>query len=131
MGDAMQGLHGAVASMADLDCSGWTGVARSELLVDLLAVRERLDAVILTVTGEWDRDRSWELDGARSPVAWLAHRTPMTRQDASSLVRTARHVDTFEATAKALDAGDITAAHATVAAQAAKHRGSSTASTRT
>jgi hypothetical protein len=37
-------------------------------------------------------------------------------------VRTARHVRTFDQTAKALDVGDITATHATVAARAAKHR---------
>ena len=121
--DALDGLREAVVSVAAVDRSGWTGVARSEALVEVLAARERLDAVILAMTGEWDRDRSWELDGARSPVAWLAHRAPVTRQEASSLVRTGRHVAKYEATAKALDAGDVTSAHATIAAQAAKHRG--------
>ncbi len=38
------------------------------------------------------------------------------------MVRTARHVAAFDQTAKALDVGDITAAHVTIAAQAAKHR---------
>jgi hypothetical protein len=52
----------------------------------------------------------------------LAHRVPISRQDASTLLRTARHVACHEQTAKALDAGDITAAHAEMAAQAAKHR---------
>ena len=122
MVDAMTDLREAVATVAGTNRAGWTGVARSGELVELFAARERLDAVILAVTGEWDRDRSWELDGARSPVAWLAHRAPVTRQEASSLVRTARHVAAFDQTAKALDAGDITAAHATIAAQAAKHR---------
>ena len=123
MADPLEVMGGAVARLAGEERTGWTGVARSELLVGLLAARERLDALIVTVTGGWDRDKSWELDGARSPVAWLAHRAPLTRQDASTLVRTARFVQTFDQTAKALDAGDITAAHATVAAQAAKHRG--------
>ena len=123
MTDSMIGLREAVASVARSDRSGWSGVARSEVLVELFAVRERVDAVILAVAGEWDRDRSWELDGARSPVAWLAHRVAVTRQEASSVVRTARHVAKHEATAKALDAGDISAAHADIAAQAAKHRG--------
>jgi len=122
MGDRLEDLTAAVAELAGEDRTAWTGVARSELLVGLLGARERLDAVILTVTGEWDGDRSWELDGARSPVAWLAPRAPLTRQDASSLVRTARFVQTFEQTAKALDAGDITTGHVTIAAQAAKHR---------
>jgi hypothetical protein len=115
-------LATTVAVLAGEDRSGWTGVARSEVLVRLLGARERLDALIVAVTGEWDRDRSWELDGARSPVAWLAHRAPLTRQDASSLVRTARHVQTFEQTAKALDTRDITTGDAQISAQAAKHR---------
>ena len=121
--DPLDLLAHAVGMLAAEGRSAATGVARSQLLVGLLDARERLDAVILAVAGEWDRDKSWELDGARSPVAWLAHRAPVTRQDASSLVRTARFVRTFDQTAKALDAGDITAGHATVAAQAAKHRG--------
>jgi hypothetical protein len=120
--DTTSCLRHAVAGIAGLDRSGWTGVARSDELVEVLEVRERLDAVILGLTGAWDRDKSWELDGARSAVSWLAHRAPLTRQDASALVRTARHVERFETTAKALDAGDITASHATSAAQAAKHR---------
>ncbi len=91
-------------------------------LVELLAVRERLDAVILTVAGAWDREQAWALDGAVSPVAWLAHRCPLTRQDASVLIRTARHVTKHEKTAKALDAGDIAAIHAQIAARAVKHR---------
>ncbi len=120
--DPIPAVRAAVEVAAGVDRSAWTGVARSDALVELLAARERLDAVIVAVAGEWERDRSWELDGARSPVAWLAHRAPVTRQEASGLVRTARHVARFETTAKALDAGDITAAHVTVAAQAAKHR---------
>jgi hypothetical protein len=115
-------LAAGVAAVAGQDRSGWTGVARSELLIELGAIRERLDAVMVEVTGEWDVDRSWELDGARSPVAWLANRMPVTRQDASTLVRTSRHVRAHDKTAKALAVGDITAAHATIAARAAKHR---------
>jgi hypothetical protein len=123
MTDQLTPLWDAVASVAGSDRSGLTAGARSDGLVGLLRVRERLDAAIFAFAGEWERDRSWELDGARSPVAWLAHRAPVTRQEASGLVRTARHVTQHEATAKALDAGDITASHASIAAQAAKHRG--------
>src|SRR4051794_1441836 len=119
--DPTSRLRAAVAAVADLDRAAWTGVARSAELVELLGARERLDAVILAATGGGDRDRSWELDGARSPVAWLAHHAPVTRQEASGLVRTARHVARFDHTAKALDVGDITASHTTIAAQAAKH----------
>ncbi|MFA5885771.1 MAG: DUF222 domain-containing protein, partial [Acidimicrobiia bacterium] len=120
--DPFSGVRSAVAAAAGVDRSGWSGAARSEVVLELLGARERLDAVILAVTGEWDADQAWALDGALSPVAWLAHRCPVTRQDASTLVRTARHVAAHEKTAKALDAGDISAAHVEIAAQAAKHR---------
>lgn len=123
-GDSVAGpLHDALETVAARDRSRWTGAQRFAAVADLLAARERLDAVILAVAAEWDRNRSWELDGARSPVAWLAHHAPITRQEASSLVRTTRHVCAHPATAKALDAGDICAAHVTVAAHAAAHRG--------
>ena len=116
------GVREAVDAAAAVDRSGWSGAARSDDLVDLLAARERLDAVILAVVGAWDGEQAWALDGALSPVAWLAHRCAVTRQDASKLVRTARHVAKHDKTAKALDGGDITAAHVEIAAQAAKHR---------
>jgi len=105
-----------------MDRSGWSGEARSEVVLELLAAQERLSALAMAVVGEWDAEQAWALDGALSPVAWLAHRAPLTRQDASTLVRTARHVHAHEKTAEALNAGDITAAHVEIAAQAAKHR---------
>jgi len=43
-----------------------------------LGARERLDAVILAVAGAWDTEQAWALDGALSPVAWRAHRCPLT-----------------------------------------------------
>jgi hypothetical protein len=120
--DETQSLLMAVEALARVDRSGWAGPTRSAELVGLVAARERLDALILAVAGEWDAEQAWAADGALSPVAWLAHRCPVTRQDASVLVRTARHVTAHDKTAKALDAGDITATHVQIAAQAAKHR---------
>jgi hypothetical protein len=116
------GILDAVEDAAGVDRSGWSGVARSAKLVELLEARKRLDALIVTVTGEWDRHKSWALDGAISPVSWLAHRVPITRQDASVLVRTARHVAKHDKTAKALDAGDVSVAHAQIIARAVRHR---------
>lgn len=115
-------LRHDVAALAAIARSGWSPSARSAEVVDLLAARERLDALLLEVVGEWDRDQAWAVDGSLSPVAWLAHRAALTRQDASVLVRTARHVARHEQTAKALGAGDVTAAHVTIAARAVKHR---------
>lgn len=121
MSSALQ-VRAAVEAAAAEDRSGWSGAARSAEVVELLAAQERLQALVTAVVGEWDRDQAWALDGAASPVAWLAHRCPLTRQDAATLVRSARHVARHDATAKALDAGDISAAHVQVAARAVKHR---------
>jgi len=78
--------------------------------------------LIVQETREWNRDECWAADDALSPVSWLLHRVPLTRQDAMVLVRTARHVAQHDATAKALDAGDISFAHATIIARAVRHR---------
>jgi len=120
--NAVEGLQSAVAAIAATDRGGWNSSARSEELVELLGVRERLDAEVLRLTGEWEAAKDWAADGARSPVAWLAHRAPLTRQDAATLVRTARHVHDHRATAQALATGEITATHAELAARAARRR---------
>jgi hypothetical protein len=111
-----------VEEWAAVDRSGWSAAARSAELVELLEVQERLAALIQQATGEWDRDQCWAADDALSPVSWLLHRVPMTNTDATILVRTARHVAQHEATAKALDAGDISSSHATIIGRAVRHR---------
>ena len=88
----------------------------------MLEERARLDARILRLAGAWDRDQCWAADDALSPVSWLLHRVPVTRQDAMVLVRTARHVAAHEQTAKALDVGDISATHAQIIGRAVRHR---------
>jgi hypothetical protein len=101
----------AVAALASEYRQGWTGRAKSERLQELLEVRERLDAEILRATGDWDRDRAWEIDGALSPRAWLAHCTPVSEADAGRLVKNARLVDSHDEIAAALADGDITTPH--------------------
>jgi hypothetical protein len=115
-------VRSAIDADAAIDRSGWSAAARSAHLVELLVARERMDAQILQEAGEWDREKCWADDDALSPVSWLLHRVPMTNTDATVLVRTARHVAQHEATAKALDAGDISVSHATIIARAVRHR---------
>ena len=100
-----------VAGLAGENRESWTGVAKSERLVELLEIRERLDAEVLRLTGSWDRDRSWEIDGALSPRSWLTHRTPLSDSDAGRLVKNGRLVDRHQPIAEALVDGDITTAH--------------------
>src|SRR6476646_7667245 len=109
-------IRESIEAWAAVEQSGWSAQARSADLVERLETRERLDAAIQQRVGAWDRDQCWAADDALSPVSWLVHRIPMTNTDATILVRTARHVVQHDATAKALDAGDISAVHATITA---------------
>jgi hypothetical protein len=104
------------------DRDGWSGAARSALLLELLAFRDRLDTEILKVAGEWDRAAAWAEDGALNPASWLAHQARITRRNAEELLRTARLVRDHERTAKALSAGDISPAHVEILARAARER---------
>ncbi len=114
-------LGRAIEAVASVDRAGWSGAARSAELELLLEHRERLEATITALVGEWDAVGAWAEDGARSPAAWLTSRAPVGSAEARALVRTARLVQTNPRTAKALDAGDITTRHAQVAARAARH----------
>ena len=119
---ALPSRKATIEEWAAVDRSGWSAAARSAELVDLLAAQERLAAMVQQATGEWDRDQCWAADDALSPVSWLLHRAGLTKQDAMVLVRTGRHVVAHEATAKALDAGDISSAHSTIIGRAVRHR---------
>src|SRR5215472_10494344 len=72
---AFQCLGQALAMLEDEDHSGWSAAAKSALLVELTAVSERLQALIVRTVGEWDADRSWEADGARSAASWMSTST--------------------------------------------------------
>jgi Domain of unknown function (DUF222) len=88
----------------------------------MLETRERLDALLVQVTGEWDRDKAWAEDHALSAASWICHRVPISKPEAMVLVRTARLVAQHDTTAKALEAGDISTAHTQVIARAVRHR---------
>ena len=104
------------------DRDGWSGAARSTLLLELLALRDQLDTEILRAVGEWDISAAWAEDGALTPASWLAYRARITRSSGEALLRSARLVRDHERTAKALSAGDISPAHVEILARAAADR---------
>jgi hypothetical protein len=110
-----------VAGTLGEDRRGWSNAALSARLLELLAAKQELDAEVLRLTGQWDAAGAWAEDGALSARSWLVHRSAVTRQQASTLVRSARLVQANKRTAKALAAGDISPAHVEVAARAARH----------
>ena len=115
-------IRDAIEAAGAQDSSEWSAAAQSAELVVLLEAQERLAALVQRKVGTWDRDKCWTLDDALSPVSWILHRVPMTRTEAAVLVRSARHVARHDATAKALEAGDVSAAHVTIIARAVHHR---------
>jgi hypothetical protein len=101
----------AIAELAGEDRGLWTGVTKSERLQELLEVRERLDAEMLRLAGDWDQDRGWEIDGALSARAWLTHRTALSDAAAGRLLKNARLVNRHPLIAEALVDGEITTPH--------------------
>lgn len=99
------------------DLEGWNADGLSERLVELVEVRERLDAEVARVAALWQRRRGWEADGALSPVAWLTHRTPLAAREARLVVNTATVINHAPHLAAALHTGDTTTGHVGVVAR--------------
>jgi hypothetical protein len=121
--DPVLAVRLSLASLSSEDREGWLESALSARVVELMEIRERLDAEILRLVGVWDRDRAWEIDGALSPRSWLAHRTSVTDVEAGRLVKSARIVERHDGLSAALADGDITVGHvSTIARFASKER---------
>jgi hypothetical protein len=54
-------------------------------IVQVLALRDRLDARIAEAVGAFDAAGLWDIDGATSMTAWLRASADMTRQSANRL----------------------------------------------
>ncbi len=121
-GDPVSRLAEAVERVAHEDRTGWSPPARAAHLQELLAARERLEAEVVRAVGESQAAEAWIDDDLLSPVSWLAEHGPMTRRDASDLLRTARLAHGHDRTGDALAVGDIPAAAAILLARAAQHR---------
>ncbi len=61
-------------------------------LVELVALRDRLDARVTAAVGEFDAAELWDLDGSTSMAAWLRRHTSMTPGDARRATVTAARV---------------------------------------
>jgi hypothetical protein len=120
--DPIEQIRLAVKEMDAEDRREWSGAARSDQLVQLLEVAERLQAEIVRSVGEWDARADWALDGALSPRSWLTHRAPISGVSASRLVGMARLAREHEATGEALRSGDVSCAHVEVLAPMVRHR---------
>ena len=76
-------------------------------LVELHAIGEALEAERLRRLAEFDRRRSFELDGHLSAAAWLASRLRVGWGEARRAVAQARQVGRMPATIAAFEAGNV------------------------
>src|SRR4029078_2629027 len=105
--DPIEQIRLAVKELDAEDRRSWAGSARSDQLVELLEVTERLQAQVVRAVSDWDAQADWALDAALSPRSWLTHRARITNVAASRLVGMARLTREHDATGEALRAGDV------------------------
>lgn len=111
-GDPLIAAMGAdLLELRTEDLRGLPSDALSDRLVELLELRERVDAEAIRLAAAWRKRRAWEADGSLSPSAWLAYRAPIGRQSARQVVKASKVVDESPHLAAALAAGVTTAAH--------------------
>jgi hypothetical protein len=108
----VQPVDRAVNDLAALDTVAMDDRAAAAALVDLRRVQARLAAVEARLVQTADTGRPWADDGYRSTANWLATSDNTSLDTARAQVRVARRLRSMPATAAALAAGDISAAHA-------------------
>ncbi|MDD9368557.1 MAG: DUF222 domain-containing protein [Acidimicrobiales bacterium] len=100
------------ASVDSLAVTGIDDQRAAAVLVELRRVAARLAAAQARLTDGVDTARPWAEGGYRSTANWLATSDHTSMETARAEVRLARRLRTMPATRRALEAGDITAAHA-------------------
>lgn len=60
---AIEAVRDTVVGWFDVDRGGWSAEDRSNVLRALLEVHERVEAVVLEATADWDRHEAWSADG--------------------------------------------------------------------
>ena len=120
--DPLDLIREGLARLAAEDRSAWSPAARSDRLLELQGLAERVDAEAIRCAAAWDAVAAWAEDSVLGPRSWLASRASMTDSAANRLLRSARLLRDHDHTAEALAAGDITVAHVHALATAAHER---------
>jgi hypothetical protein len=112
-------MHRALDALADSPAWAMSPDEQAEALLSLSRATARLTELRMRVLVAADRNEVGSQDGATSTPAWLAHRTSTTRQRQFRDLHLGQALDDrFEATRRALAAGDIDAEKAAVITQA-------------
>ncbi len=107
---------------SDIEPSGLGDAALAELVVELQAQSDRLEALRLRALGEWDARAVWALDGACNGASWLAALGNVARAPMSGLLHDARRLRAMPVTAGALNDGSLAPAKARLLARAVNDR---------
>jgi hypothetical protein len=122
MQDVVAELRIGVKDLAAENRSGWSPLALSDRLRDLVGLSDGFQIEVIRLVADWDRKAAWGEDGAVTAVSWLTHRFPLSTGEATALVRVARLYAGHDVIADALDRGDLPLAHTRVLARAERHR---------
>jgi len=87
MQDVVAELRVGVKDLAAEDRAGWSGLAWSDRLRDVVGLRDSLEIEAIRTVAGWDRHTAWGEDGAVTAISWLKHQLGMTAGDAAWIVR--------------------------------------------
>jgi len=121
LSDPLDLVREGLDRLAVEDRSSWSAATRTDRLIELRVVQERIDREVLRAVADCDAVDAWQ-EAALGGVSWLATKTGLVRNAAAGLLRTARFLRRHEQTAKALDAGEVTVPHVELLARAAHRR---------
>src|SRR3954454_20250156 len=99
--DPLDHIRNGLVALAAEDRSSWSAATRTDRLIELRAVQERIDAETLRAVAECDAVDAWQ-ESALGGVSWLASKTGLVRSVAAGVLRTARFLSRHEQSAKAL-----------------------------
>ncbi|HUF33295.1 MAG TPA: DUF222 domain-containing protein [Acidimicrobiales bacterium] len=102
----------SIDELVAIDATSLDSAGVRALAVELERAKARLDAALLAVAGELDRNGWYLDDGAAKVRCWLAHHSGIARATAGSRVRLAKRLRFTPLMADALAAGAVSEGHA-------------------
>lgn len=109
-------LHAAREALAVLGAVELDGLGDEELTALVMGSQElrgALEAAEARVLAEWDRQRTWRADGAKTAAAWLSSKQRLPIAEARRRLRHARLTRCFDKVHAAWAAGEVDRTHLT------------------
>ena len=104
-------LEHDLKELRELDLSALTAEEKDEAIVAWARLRNQVDAFDAELLAAWEREKTWTLDGSRSPAAWLARRTRSHPREVGKRLWLAKALLHMPAVAAAFAAGAIEDVH--------------------